>query len=142
MEIKISPLGRHHSEETKRKMSQARIGIKFSEETIQKMRRNNSGKNNPMYGTKWTEERRRTQPRLSYKPVVAILPNGEELEFESVTKCRSYFKEQYNIASYTVKKLLRENKPLNLPDRERNHYPDVYKMNGLRIKYKKDGVAA
>ena len=53
---KISPLGRHHSEETKKKMSLARIGIKYSEETIQKMRENNSGKNNPMYGTHWTEE--------------------------------------------------------------------------------------
>lgn len=136
---KISPFGRHHSEETKRKMSQARIGIKFSEATLQKMRENNAGKNNPMYGTKWTEERLKTQPKLFYKPVIATLPNGKAIEFESVTQCKSYFKENYNISSYTIKKLLKDNAPLNLPDRERNHYPDVYKMNGLRIRYKKGG---
>lgn len=133
---KISPLGRHHSEETKKKMSLARIGIKYSEETIQKMRENNSGKNNPMYGTHWTEERKRTQPKIYYKPVIATLPNGERIEFESVAKYKLYFKETYNIAEYTVKKLLQENTPLNLPYRERNHYPDVYKMNGLCIEYK------
>lgn len=132
---KISPLGRHHSEETKKKMSEARIGIKFSEETLQKMKENNTGKNNPMYGTKWTKERRESQPKKFYKPVVATLPNSDKIKFESVSKCKEYFKDIYNISSYTIKKLLRSKEPLNLPDRERNHYPDVYKMNGLRIEY-------
>ena len=132
---KISPLGRHHSEETKKKISQARIGIQFSEETIQKMRENNIGKNNPMYGIKWTEERRKNQSKKLYKSVIATLPNGNKIKFESVSKCKEYFKDAYNISSYTVKKLLHDKKELNLPDRERNRYPNVYKMNGLRIEY-------
>ena len=132
---KINPRGRHHSEETKKKISEARTGIKYSEKTIQKMRENNLGKNNPMYGTKWTKERKINQSKKYYKPVIAILPDSTEVKFESVTICKEYFKKNYNISSYTIKKLLRSNESLNLPYRERNHYPDVYKMNGLRIKY-------
>ena len=43
-------LGKHHSEETKRKLSMYFSGKRPSEETRKKMRENNGGKNNPMYG--------------------------------------------------------------------------------------------
>lgn len=133
---KISPIGRHHSEETKRKMSEARKGIKFSEETLKKMSKNNSGENNNMFGTKWSANRRSSWAKQLYKPVIAYLPDGGKIEFNSVNECKNYFTEKHHISAYTIKKLLRDQKPLNLPYRERNHFPDVYKMNGLLIVYK------
>lgn len=132
---KINPTGRHHTEETKQKISEAHKGKKFSSETIEKMRQNNLGERNNMYGTKWTDERRNAVVKRLSKPVVATLPNGEQLNFNSVKECKIFFYNNYHIASSTIKKLLRTNQPLNLPYKERNHYPYVYKMNGLCIRY-------
>jgi|WetSurSiteA1Bulk_404760.scaffolds.fasta_scaffold11826_2 group I intron endonuclease len=53
---KISEInkGRKHSEETKKKMSESHKGKKLSEETIKKL----SGKNNPFYGKKHSDKTR------------------------------------------------------------------------------------
>lgn len=132
---KISPIGRHHSEETKAKMSAARKGIIFSPSTIEKMRKNNIGEKNNMYGTKWSEERKNKFSEIVSKPVKATLPNGEEISFGSVKACGDYFVKNYNVSKYIVKKLLRDKSPLNLPKREKNHYPNVFLLNGLKIQY-------
>ena len=47
-----------HSEETKQKMSQSRLGTKRNEETKQKMSLAQSREKNPMYGKKHTEEKK------------------------------------------------------------------------------------
>jgi group I intron endonuclease len=48
-----------HSEETKKKMSESRTGLKRSSETRKKMSQAQSGKNNPMYGKKHTNEKKK-----------------------------------------------------------------------------------
>ena len=50
--------GKTRSTDTKRKMSNARIGIKLSKETKQKLSEQKIGKNNHRYGKKATEEHR------------------------------------------------------------------------------------
>ena len=47
------------SEETKRKLSEARMGMKMSDETKLKISISTSGENNPFYGRQHTEETRR-----------------------------------------------------------------------------------
>ena len=48
--------GGHWEEKTKRKISDAHKGMKYGEETLKKKRERFSGKNNPMFGTKMTPE--------------------------------------------------------------------------------------
>ena len=48
-----------HTEESKRKMSEAALGRKRTEETKRKMSEAKSGEKNPMYGKKLTEESKR-----------------------------------------------------------------------------------
>lgn len=48
-----------HSEETRKKMSESRTGLKRSLETRKKMSQAQSGKNNPMYGKKHTDEKKK-----------------------------------------------------------------------------------
>lgn len=43
--------GMHHTEESRRKISEARKGHNFSDETKKKMSESHKGKKNPMYGT-------------------------------------------------------------------------------------------
>lgn len=44
-------LGKHHSEDTKQRISESRKGIKFSEEHKEILRQKKLGENNPFYGT-------------------------------------------------------------------------------------------
>ncbi len=46
-------LGLRHSEETKKKMREAKLGTRLSEETKKKMREANLGEKHPAYGKKW-----------------------------------------------------------------------------------------
>ena len=51
--------GRKHSEEAKKKMSEASKRINLSEETRKRMSESTKGKNNSMYGRKFSEEHRK-----------------------------------------------------------------------------------
>lgn len=50
--------GKHHTEETKRTISQKNTGKRHSEETRRKYSETRKGKNNPNYGNYWTEEQK------------------------------------------------------------------------------------
>lgn len=56
--FKQNCLERRFDKQTREKMGRAHIGKKHSEETKQKMSKNNSGRNNPMYGKRWSLAKR------------------------------------------------------------------------------------
>ena len=55
--------GKHHSEETKKKMSEAKIGTHHSEEHKKKISQALSGEKNPNFGKHFSEE---TKKKLSF----------------------------------------------------------------------------
>lgn len=55
--------GRKLSETTKNKIRQKAIGRKAKQQTIEKMKKNNSGKNNPRFGKKWGDNPNLTKKR-------------------------------------------------------------------------------
>lgn len=56
--------GRHHSNKSRRKMSQSHKGKHFSEETKKRMSKSRTGKNNPFYGKKHTESTKKKISQL------------------------------------------------------------------------------
>lgn len=104
---KSAAWGRKHSEEAKRKMSEARRGRKLSEEHIRKMseamkKKNMSGENNHFYGKKHTEESRqmiseRAQRRMREK-------GGKKLTLELAKEIRMRYDEE----QITVTQLAKE----------------------------------
>ena len=96
--------GKHHSEETKKKMSESRTGEKnpnfgkhFSEETRKKMSESRTGEKNPNFGKHFSDEHRKhiseSKPK---KPVLQFSKNGEFIaeypsarEAERQTGCRN-----------------------------------------------------
>lgn len=52
----IHSTGKHHTEETRRKLSESHKRENLTEETKQKMRKSHIGEKNPMYGKKHTDE--------------------------------------------------------------------------------------
>lgn len=70
---KNNPLyGKHHTEETKRKISEANIGRKWSEEAKQKMSEQRAGEKNAMYGKHHTDEAKEKVAKATSKPVRCI----------------------------------------------------------------------
>lgn len=136
---------KHHtgttcSEETKQKMSKSRKRYfqegGFSEETIEKMRINNAGKSNPHYGKKQTEYHKQRIIETQGKSVTVTLPDKTILDFITVAECIRYMKEHYNVSRFLTKRLLKDNTPLQLPEKERNRYPHIYVLNGMTVTYK------
>lgn len=70
-----------HSEESRRRMSDAQKGRVVSEETKEKMRKLHSGENNPMYGTTMSSEQKQILYLANIKPVFCIELNES---FESI----------------------------------------------------------
>lgn len=139
--IRQHHLGSHHSEETKKKMSESRKKYitehGFSEETRKKMSKSHSGEKCVRYGTHISEyQKQRIKEALS-KKVTVCFKDGKIKTFDSVKSCIKYMKDNYNISSYLVKRLLKDKTPLNLPEKERNRYPHVYELNGMKIYYDK-----
>lgn len=132
--------GTTRSEETKKKISDSRKKFfqkkGYSQETIEKMRINNIGELNPHYGKKQTEHHRQRMIEVQGKSVVVTLSNGTQFEFITITECKKYMKDNYDVSEFLVKRLLKDNTPLQLPEREKNHYPHIYALNGMTITYK------
>ncbi len=51
--------GRHHTDETKRKLSEIHKGMRHTQESREKMSKSRTGENNPLYGKHHSEETRR-----------------------------------------------------------------------------------
>lgn len=70
-------LGMKHSDETRRKMSEARMGWRNSEEAKRKMSESRLGEKNPNFGKRFSEEHRRkiSESRIRYfqKKKVAMI---------------------------------------------------------------------
>lgn len=97
---------------------------------------NNIGKSNPHYGKKQTEYHKQRVIEARGKSVIVTLPNGTRFTFITITECKKYMKEYYNVSEFLVKRLLKDNTQLQLPEREKNHYPHIYALNGMTITYK------
>lgn len=104
--------GRHHSEETKEKIRQANIGRKHTEEELKKMSERQIGDKNHFYGKKHTEEskekmRQSKLGKLPHNAIPYIAKNDdEELYFESNGRIFNWLKENNLIdESFTMSKL-------------------------------------
>jgi len=95
--------GRKLSEETKRKISEAGKGRTFLPETIEKFKLLNSGKNNPMYGHKYTKEELEER---SKKKWIAYHKDGRK----EVIKVMSLWCKEKNISRSTIKRTLKTRK--------------------------------
>lgn len=122
-------LGKRHSEETKHKMRMAAEGRVVSEATKNKLSKLNCGENNPMYARKHLEQSKALIGKSHEKRVEVLLKDGSKLFFESRNKCAEYFKEEYDIGIFTVKKLIRTGEKLQ------SGYKKFNEVNGLSIKY-------
>lgn len=72
--------GKQHSEETKEKIRQARLGTKLSEEAKARLSEAHKGENNPFYGKVHTEETKRKISETRQKIAVICVETGEFFE--------------------------------------------------------------
>ena len=108
-------LGRHLSEETKRKMSESSKGKKVSEETKRKISKANKGRISPTKGYKWTEEQKN---KIKGKNILENHYNSK-----LTNKERLKIKKLYDTGNYTYKELA-------------NIYNVYYKTISNVVKYK------
>lgn len=104
--------GKTHSEETKEKIRQKRLGTKASEETKKKLSEMRKGSGNsmygktgeksPLYGKKHSEE---TKNKQSESLGTSIYCKELDLKFTSLTKAEKYGKEQLKIPKFNRKAL-------------------------------------
>ena len=71
--------GKHHSDETKRKLSESKKGKHHSEETKRKISESLKGEKNPRYGKHHSEETKRKISENVSKPVVQIDPTANKI---------------------------------------------------------------
>lgn len=112
-------LGKHHSEETKMKLSES-----FS------------GKNNPFYGKDWNDYGGHPKGMLGKKhkdttqwchqvSIKVILQNGDEYKFSNLSKASR----ELNIPRNVLYNSLRKNKPYKNPQ----NFPNYNIYNGIRV---------
>ena len=100
--------GQHHSDETKKKISEALEGKYI-------------GSKNPMYGKLWTEDKKEKirgvnngmygKPSPTRSKTKLIMPDKTEIIFEYNQQLYDYFKNNFGLSSGTVKNLLRTGEP-------------------------------
>ena len=96
--------GKHHSEETKKLLSEQHKGMTYSQETRNKLSTIRKGKGNamwgrrgelsPHWGKKYSEERKNNISKAMGTPVRCIELN---IEFNSLNKAEKYMIKEYNI---------------------------------------------
>lgn len=117
--------GKHHSEETKKKISQSNTGNTISEETRQKLSLATSGSNNPRYGAKLSQEQIEKQ-RTS---LLEFYNTHPESKIEISEKRKQYYKDHPNASKKHSEYL----KQFYID------HPEVAKQAGeTRIQYYKD----
>lgn len=112
-ELQLLNIGRVHTEEARKNMSEARIGMKFSEEHCKNISKAQKGKfvgeNSPSWGLKRTEEFKNLsrgsnnkQAKLSEKQVLEIRKKYKRGEYS-----QSKLGKQYNISRGQVGRIVR-----------------------------------
>ena len=103
-------LGFYPSEESRRKMSEARKGQKLSPEQVEKLRIMNSGKGNPMYGRHHTEKTKR-QMSLIRKGIntygenpraIPIICLTDGKKFDCIQRCIEYYHRDRSSICYNM----------------------------------------
>lgn len=90
--------GKKASEETKKKMSESRIGFKHSESTKKKLSNEKIGSKNPMYGVIGSKH-------PNSKKIILIHPNGNKERFGALMDaCRKYDLDVRNLSAVLVGK--------------------------------------
>lgn len=130
--IRQHHLGTHQSEETKKKISESRKGIVFSDATILKMRANNAGESNPMFGrTHSLDTLEKMSKNSATAKEVELIIGRETLLFPSLKKCSDYIFLNYGLGHGTVKTIASSQSPYQ-PKRTK-----FKPLEGIEIRYVK-----
>lgn len=101
--IRAASKARVQSEEEKRKRRETMKGHVVSTETRLKLSASLSGPNNPWYGKKRPDHAKKIS-----KPIIAIKPNGEKIQYDSIAIAR----EALHLKPPTIARALKSNKPI------------------------------
>lgn len=112
--------GKHHLEESKKKMSEAQTGKHLSEETKKKMSQVKSGENNPMYGKYHSKE---TKKKMSEAQSGENNPQWKNYA-RIVKSGRSEQNKQRYAIKYQGKRIKRSIDPIKLQKWFSTNYPD------------------
>lgn len=121
--------GKVLTKETKIKLSNALKGKRRTFELKEHLRKINEGKGNPMYGRRHSDISKEKIALGNEKKLIVQFKDGNKMYFDSRNKCAKYFRENYNISIYTIKRLLKTNEILN------SKYKKFKELNGLKIFY-------
>lgn len=110
-------------------MSKSALGRKMSNISKEKLRKANIGDKNLMYGKRHSKESRKLIGQSHKKKVEVIFVNGTINVFHSRNECAEYFKNQYGIGIYTIKKLLRTGEKLH------SKYKKFQDVDGVYMRY-------
>ena len=127
--------GYKHTPEARKKISEANIGRKQSEEFVEKLKQR-KGDKNPFFGKHHSEEsKRKMSQKLTganngfSRSVKAIFNDNAEIVFETVGEAHKYFKTEHNVGGGPISKCLRRGISWN-PKRKVDQH-----LSGLRIVY-------
>ena len=92
--------GKHHSEETKKHLSEQKIGFKHTTESKLKISKATKGENNPFYGKYHSDELKNRFRKMYGNKVIVKYKNGDVNKYNSVREAS----EKENISRFFIKK--------------------------------------
>jgi len=122
-------IGKNHVEIVKQKISEkvkgknnSMYGKKFSNEHKRKLSEAHKRENNHLYGKTGAKHN-------CSKPIVAIFPDGKRIEAPSKNELSEIMKNEYNVSSSMINNLIKSGEPL------RARYKRHEKAKGVMVKY-------
>ena len=97
--------GRHISKETRKRMSEGKLGKRFTERHKQNISNSLKGKNNPMFGKKFSEEYRNKLKEAGKKKVII-----DGVLFNSIKEAS----EKYNVHITTITRWIKKGKAIKI----------------------------